>query len=131
MSALAVVEAVLAHLERREGAEVIELLHPDISWTVPEVLPFGGTVTGPGAVARGLASIWEHVFDWGTQADEVHAFGERVVAMGRHPVATSEGVVVDVPFLSVWQVADGKVVCFEEHLDTLQFLRAVGRSATG
>lgn len=127
-----VVERAYGHLEAREAAELLELLDPDVVWVAPAVLSFGGEHRGRAAAAAALAQIVDLVFAWGTRVDDVHAFGDdRVVAIGRHPVATAEGLVVDVPFLAEWRVQDGRVVRFEEHLDTLLLLRATGRSAFG
>lgn len=131
-TAVEVVERAYRHLDGREGAELLELLHPDITWVVPDILPFGGVHHGRDAAAAALAEIVELVFDWGTSVDDVMPFGpDRVVAIGRHPVATTEGLTVDVPFLAEWRVEEGRVTRFEEHLDTLLLLRATGRSALG
>lgn len=127
---VALVERLYAHLEAREGAEVLELLHPDITWIAPDVLPFGGAHRGREAAAAALAQITELVFDWGTNVHEVVPFGEHLaVAIGLHPTATTEGLVVDVPFIAEWRVEEGRVIRFEEQLDTLLLLRATGRSA--
>lgn len=131
MTAVEVVERAYAALERREGAALLELLDERIVWRLPDVLPFGGEQRGRDAVGAVLARVWEHVFDWGAQLHDVVEVGDDVVALGRHPVVTPDGVIAEVPFVAVWRVRDGCVVAFEEHLDTLQLLRALGRSATG
>ncbi len=55
--------------------------------------------------------------------------GDRVVALGRY-VGTSRttGAPLDVQAAHIWTLADGKVVRFQQHIDTLGTARTMGRA---
>ena len=103
-------------------------MHPDIVWHQAQGLPHGG-------VYHGLAEVRRNIFDpldrdwWSEFAAEPDDFldaGEEVVVLGRyHGVAKETRKKLDVPFVHVWTLEDGKAVRFRQFLDTAGWVEAL------
>jgi ketosteroid isomerase-like protein len=93
----------------------------EIEWHQAQGLPHGG-------LYRSLAEVRRHVFapldaDWWdefvvTPSEFLDAGGE-VVVLGRYRgTAKGTGRKLDVPFVHVWTLRDGRAVRFRQFLDT-------------
>ena len=107
---------------------VVGDMHPDIVWHQAQGLPHGG-------VYHGLAEVRRNVFDpldrdwWSeftAEPDEFLDADGEVVVLGRYRgVAKETGKKLDVPFVHVWSLEDGKAVKFRQFLDTAGWVEAL------
>jgi ketosteroid isomerase-like protein len=93
----------------------------DIEWHQAQGLPHGGLYRGLDEVRRNvfepLDADWWDAFE--ALPAEVLDAGEEVVVLGRYRgVAKRTGRRLDVPFVHVWTIRDGKAVRFRQFLDT-------------
>jgi uncharacterized protein len=99
-----------------------------IEWQQAQGLPHGGTY-------HGLAAVKENVFDpldrdwWSVFSaipDEFLEAGGEVVVLGRYRGTAKEtGKQLDVPFVHVWSLRDGKAWRFRQFLDTAGWVDAL------
>lgn len=99
----------------------------NIEWTEAAGFPYGGTYVGAQAIAENvfvkLATEWE---GYAAVPEKFVAEDDTVVAIGRYSGKyRSTGKTMSVPFVHVWTVADGKVVRFVQHTDTLKVAEAL------
>ena len=107
---------------------VVGDMHPDIVWHQAQGLPHGG-------VYHGLEEVRRNVFDpldrdwWSeftAEPDEFLDADGEVVVLGRYRgVAKETGKKLDVPFVHVWTLEDGKAVRFRQFLDTAGWVEAL------
>jgi uncharacterized protein len=100
---------------------VVGDMHDDIEWQQAQGLPHGGTY-------RGLDEVRRNVFDpldrdWWSEFSAVPTefldAGDEVVVLGRYRgVAQGTGKQLDVPFVHIWSLRDGKAWRFRQFLDT-------------
>ncbi len=130
MSSVAIVRRSYEAFARRDMDGVVGDMHPDIVWEQAQGLPHGGTY-------RGLAAVRAAIFDpldrdwWESFSALPEEFldggDERVVVLGRyHGVAKGTGRRLDVPFVHVWTLAEGKAIRFRQFLDTAGWVNALG-----
>ena len=99
-----------------------------IEWQQAQGLPHGGTY-------RGLAEVRANVFDpldrdwWSAFSavpDEFLEAGAEVVVLGRYRgTAKQTGKLLDVPFVHIWSLRDGKAWRFRQFLDTAGWVEAL------
>jgi ketosteroid isomerase-like protein len=100
----------------------------EIEWHQAQGLPHGGYY-------RGIAEVRRNIFDpldeqwweeFSATPDEFLDAGAEVVVLGRYRgVAKGTGKRLDVPFVHVWTVRDGKAVRFRQFLDTAGWVEAL------
>ena len=103
-------------------------MHDEIEWHQAQGLPHGGFY-------RGIAEVRRNIFDpldeqwwdeFSATPDEFLDAGAEVVVLGRYRgVAKGTGKRLDVPFVHVWTVRDGKAVRFRQFLDTARWVEAL------
>ena len=103
-------------------------MHDEIEWHQAQGLPHGGFY-------RGIAEVRRNIFDpldeqwwdeFSATPDEFLDAGAEVVVLGRYRgVAKGTGKRLDVPFVHVWTVRDGKAVRFRQFLDTAGWVEAL------
>jgi uncharacterized protein len=103
-------------------------MHADIVWHQAQGLPHGG-------VYHGLAEVRRNIFDpldrdwWSeftAEPDDVLDAGDEIVVLGRYRgIAKETGKKLDVPFVHVWTLQDGKAVRFRQFLDTAGWVDAL------
>ena len=128
MSNVAIVRRSYAAFARDDMDGVVGDMHPDIVWHQAQGLPHGG-------VYHGLAEVRRNVFDpldrdwWSEFTAEPEDFldaGDEVVVLGRYRgVAKGTGKKLDVPFVHVWTLEDGRAVRFRQFLDTAGWVEAL------
>jgi uncharacterized protein len=95
---------------------VMAAFAPDITWSVPTVLPHGGQAKGQEEVGRffeRLASMWE---DFGLDFRDFVASGDRVCVIGRAQ-GRFNGAQTSYGFVHCWTIQDGVCVDFDEYVD--------------
>ena len=128
MSNVAIVRRSYAAFARDDMDGVVGDMHPDIVWHQAQGLPHGG-------VYHGLEEVRRNVFDpldrdwWSeftAEPDEFLDADGEVVVLGRYRgVAKETGKKLDVPFVHVWSLEDGKAVKFRQFLDTAGWVEAL------
>lgn len=108
----------------------MDVFADDVEFTMPEVLPHGGTIRGRAALGAYFGDVQGRWDDFRVELDDMVDGDERVVALGRfcgRPKAT--GRYVEVPFALVWTLRGGRAVQVDEHTDTALLLAALGSTA--
>ena len=128
MSNVAIVRRSYAAFARDDMDGVVGDMHPDIVWHQAQGLPHGG-------VYHGLEEVRRNVFDpldrdwWSeftAEPDEFLDADGEVVVLGRYRgVGKDTGKKLDVPFVHVWTLEDGKAVRFRQFLDTAGWVEAL------
>jgi ketosteroid isomerase-like protein len=105
-----------------------------IEWHQAQGLPHGGFY-------RGLEEVRRNIFDplhdewwaeFSAEPDEFVDAGDTVVVLGRYRgVAKRTGRRLDVPYVHVWTLRDGKAVRFRQFLDTQGWNDALGLGPAG
>lgn len=107
------------------------LMSPEVVHEIVAGFPHGGTYVGQEAAfgPEGLFALLLADFpDWRADVEDVLDAGDLVVSLGRYRAhAAAGGAAVDVPFVHLWRVRDGKIVWFANHTDTLRIDRALRR----
>lgn len=129
-TARALVEGIYAAFAAGDMAAFTMALAPDVMWNEAENYPYADR--NP---YRGVQQIMEGVFgrtaeDWDNFAVHMTDLidgGDRVVAMGRYSGTHKKtGNPLDVQAAHVWTIENGKVVRFQQYLDTLGTAQAMG-----
>jgi ketosteroid isomerase-like protein len=109
----------------RERVFSIQAAH--VVYELPEGMPVaGGRFEGIEAVMDRFLPAFYGALDVRFDADEFITAGENVVASGRLRGATREGEIpIDVPFVQVWTVRDGRLARMRGFLDTATLTRAI------
>ena len=121
-----VVKTFYDSLKKGDVPTAFSILDPDVEWSVPESLPYGGVYHGPDAVRQYRGQIEAHLAEgFRLTPEEFLSEGERVVVLGRlRGQAKETGIAIDVPFAHVWTVRNGKVVARRYVMDTATLVRA-------
>lgn len=107
---------------------VLADLAPDIRWEQAQGLPHGGVYHGVDEVRRNIfepldAEWWA---EFSADPDELIDAGDDVVVLGRYRgVAKGTGKRLDVPFVHVWTLREGRAVRFRQFLDTAGWVEAL------
>jgi ketosteroid isomerase-like protein len=128
VSAVGLVRRSYEAFARDDMDGVLGDMDPDIEWHQAQGLPHGG-------LYRGLDEVRRNIFDpldeeWWDEftadPDEFLDAGSEVVVLGRYRGrAKGTGKQLDVPFVHVWTVRDGKAVRFRQFLDTAGWVEAL------
>jgi ketosteroid isomerase-like protein len=118
---------------RGDLAAVTADMADEIVWEQAQGLPHGGVYRGLDAVRRNVFEPLDR--DWwdafSATPEEVLDAGSDVVVLGRYRgVAKGTGRRLDVPFVHVWTLRDGKAVRFRQFLDTAGWNAALGGSTS-
>jgi ketosteroid isomerase-like protein len=100
------------------------LLDPEVEWTHPDELPYGGT-------HRGIAGMQEVVRLWGETYELMQVIpeefldaGDDVIVIGRYVVRPRNGERLETWFVNVFRVRDGKISRFRDFSDKAARLAA-------
>lgn len=124
------VEGIYAAFAAGDMASFTGALAPDVVWNEAENYPYADR--NP---YRGAKEIMEGVFgrtaeDWDgftVRMNDIVDGADRVVALGRYEGTHRQtGKQMDVQAAHVWTIAEGKVVRFQQYIDTLGTARAMG-----
>jgi uncharacterized protein len=111
---------------------VLGAMSPDIVWNEAENNPYadGNPYIGPQAVLDGVfmrfATDWD---DFSVSVNELLDAGDTIVALCRYGgVYTATGRSMNPHVVHVWRLSEGKITHFQQYLDTLQVVRAMGQA---
>jgi ketosteroid isomerase-like protein len=101
---------------------VLAVMDDKIEWTEAEGFPLHGTYVGPQAIVDGVFMRLGEIGDGFTVTPtRFVAEDDVVVAIGSYSwQQRSTGKPVQVQIAHVWTLRDGKVVSFDQHVDTLK-----------
>ncbi len=129
---VAIIGSMYAAFGSGDIPTVLSLLSPDVVWNEAENFPYadGNPYVGPEAVLGGvfarLAAEWD---GFGVDMPTMLDAGDHVVVTGRY-VGTFKGTghAMNPQALHLWTVKDGKVVAFQQYVDTLAVAKAMGKA---
>ena len=101
---------------------VLSAMADDIRWTEADGYPITGTFVGPQAVLEGVFMRLGEIGDHYTVVPEQHvADGDTVVTLGTYTWKhKGTGEPASVKMAHVWTISDGKIVAFQQHVDTVK-----------
>ncbi|MEO7123405.1 MAG: nuclear transport factor 2 family protein [Lacisediminihabitans sp.] len=128
MSNYDIIAAHYAASDRGDLEGILAPLAPDVSWTEAAGFPCAGTYIGPEAVRKGvferLAAEWD---GYTASIEKILDAGDTIVGVGTYSGTNkATGRSFEARLAHFWQLADGKVVAFEQVTDTLLVARASG-----
>jgi ketosteroid isomerase-like protein len=121
VDALALVRRSYAAFARGDLDAVTADMADEIEWLQAQGLPHGGRYEGLAEVRRNVfdpldADWWD---EFSATPEEFLDAGAEIVVLGRYRgVAKGTGKRLDVPFVHVWTLREGKAVRFRQFLDT-------------
>ena len=122
-----VVRALYDAFGRGDIPAVIAGLDENVVWMEAESIPpaQGNPYRGPRAVLEGVFAMIPTVWNGFTvNVERVIDGGDTVVALGRYRATSKQtGRPLDAQFVHVWDIRNGKIVRFEQYVDTDQFNR--------
>ena len=115
------VRVTYAAFSRGDLDGALVLFDDEITWHQAQGLAHGGVYHGLATVRREvfdpIAGSWWSAFD--ALPDTYLDAGETIVVLGRYVGRAREsGKPLDVPFVHVWEFADGRAVVFRQYTDT-------------
>jgi ketosteroid isomerase-like protein len=129
---VAIVRSIYAAFATGDIPTVLGLLSPDVVWNEAENFPYsdGNPYVGPEAILNGVFARFGGEWDgFGANMPDYIDGGDKVVVTGRY-VGTylATGKAMNPQALHLWTLKDGKVVAFQQYVDTLAVARAVGKT---
>jgi ketosteroid isomerase-like protein len=100
---------------------ILDLVADDVNWTLPQMegVPFAGTRTGRDSVGEFFQSVVSTQESLRFEPRELIAEGDKVVALGSYQWRVkSNSREFGGDFAHVFTIRDGKVVAFNEYMDT-------------
>ncbi len=118
----ALIENLYASFVTGDVPAVLGAMADDIQWTEAEGYPLAGTYVGPQAVLEGvfmrLGEIGDH---YSVVPGQFVADGDTVVLLGNYTWKhKTTGEPASVKMAHVWTVRDGKILAFQQHVDTVR-----------
>ena len=113
---------------RADIPAVMEAMHSEIRWTEPGGgrAP-AGTFNGPDSVANDVfAPVPENFEQFSADAEEWIDAANYLAVVGHFRGSAKSGAAVDVPFVHLWTMRDGKAASFENVVDRDLWTQAWG-----
>jgi len=105
-----------------------EVLAPDITWDITPGFQGGGVYHGLDSVLNDFfGSLSGHFDAFFPIGEEFYTDGDHVIASGHYEVTTKTGTSVQVRFIHLWTVRDGKLARLRQAADSLVLDRALNR----
>ncbi len=127
-----IVRNIYAAFETGDMAAFAGALAPDVVWSEAENYPYTdcNPYVGAQAIMEGVFARTAEDFDgFAVAMTDLIDGGDRVVALGRYSgISRATGTKLDAQAAHVWTLTDGKVVQFQQHIDTLGTARTMGKA---
>jgi uncharacterized protein len=112
---------------------VLAAMDPEIEWNEAEHITFwpGHPFIGPEAVVKGVFARIPQTFrdTFRIEIARLLGCGSVVVMEGRYKgIVQATGTAIDLQVTHVWDLADGKIVKFQQYADTWQLAQATGET---
>jgi hypothetical protein len=112
------VQNIYTAFARRNIAEVLALISPDIEIVQSPELPWGGAFKGHAGLQEFLGALTTHLENKALPIERYLDAGDHVVAIGRtQGLVRANGKAFDVPLAHVWEMREGKAVRFRPFID--------------
>ena len=125
-----IVRSVYEAFGRGDVQTVLGLMSEKVEWNEAEHFTYwpGSAFIGPQAVLNGVFARIGQDFDGFTvDVGRVVGCGDTVLSEGRYRgTVKATGKRLDVQVAHVWDVRDGKIVRFQQYVDTWQVAQATG-----
>lgn len=112
---------------------VLSLMAQDVVWNEAENFPYadGNPYIGPDAILNGvLARVGSEWDNFAVAPDEIVDGGDTVIMLGRYKGAyKATGVAINAQAVHVFKLREGKIVSFQQYVDTAQIRDAVAKRA--
>jgi uncharacterized protein len=117
-----IVEGVYASFAQGDVPAALGAMADDIQWTQADGFPLAGTYVGPQAVLEGVfMRLGEIGDDYAVVPEQFVADGETVVMLGHYAWKhKSSGAPAVVKMVHVLTLDGGKIVTFQQHVDTVR-----------
>jgi len=117
-----IIENVYANFARGDVPAILGAMADDIEWVEADGFPLPGTFVGPQNVLEGVFMRLGEIGDEYTVVpDRFVADGDTVVALGNYTWKhKSSAAPASVKMAHVWTMGDGKVIAFQQHVDTVK-----------
>jgi ketosteroid isomerase-like protein len=103
-----------------------QIMAPDIVWDITPGFPNGGVYHGfDSVVSDFFGPLFERFDAFYPVAEEFHADGDHVIALGYYQGLTKTGKDVQVRFIHIWTVREGKLARLQQAADSLVVDRAL------
>jgi ketosteroid isomerase-like protein len=127
------IQGIYEALAKGDGPALLAAFDPRIEWNEAEHYTFwnGGPFIGADAIVQGVMARVPATFGdtFRIEVTRILDCGSVVVMEGRyHGVAQATGTTVDAQVTHVWDIADSKIVKFQQYTDTWQFAQATGET---
>ncbi len=121
-----IVQGIYVGMAAGDRAPFLAALAPDVKWYLAEGSPFevDNPYVGPAAIVKMLGEV-NAFLEFKHEAPELFDAGEVIVARGLYDALYKpKNRKFTTPFVHIWWLKDGKVVKFEQHIDTVLAERA-------
>lgn len=117
-----IVESIYASFATGDVPAVLGVMAEDIQWTEADGFPLAGTYVGPQAVLEGVfMRLGEIGDDYAVMPEQFVADDDTVVVLGYYQWKNkTSGDPVAVKMAHVLTLDRGKVVAFQQHVDTVR-----------
>lgn len=128
MSNVDFVKSVYAALNVGDIPKVLGSMHPQVQWTVSAGYKYGGVYRGPDAILQNVFSKMPQDFESFSVDIERLLESGNVVVMQGHYVAQGKatGKRVRVAAVHVLEISDGKIVRFDQYVDSATINPIIG-----
>ena len=127
---VAVIKGLYAAFSAGDVPAVLGSMSPNIVWNEAENFRYADNnpYSGPEAIATGVFARCVGEWDgFAVAMDDLIDGGDRVIALGRYSGSFKEtGSQMNPQAVHVWTLKDGKIVAFQQYIDTLDVARATG-----
>ena len=116
-----IVDAAYASFAEGDVTAVLAMMDPNIEWSEAEGWPlYDGTFVGPQAIVDGVFMRLGEIGDnFALHVTQLVADGDTVVALGTYTWdRTDSGEPAEVKMAHVWTLDGGKLIRFQQHVDT-------------
>ncbi len=116
------VESIYASFATGDVPAVLGVMADDVQWTEADGFPLAGTYVGPQAVLEGVfMRLGEIGDDYAVMPEQFVADGDTVVVLGNYQWKNkTSGDPAIVKMVHVLTLNDGKLVAFQQHVDTVR-----------
>lgn len=131
MNNVDLIKYLYAAFGRGEIPAVLGLMSPDIRWHQAEGNPYrpsGEPWVGPDAVLNNLFMKLGAEWDgFSVRPSSFHDAGDTVIVEGRYAGKyKATGKSIDAQFCHIWDVKEGKLIRFQQYIDTARVQDAMG-----
>lgn len=120
-SDLETVQRIYSAFAEGDVETVVAAFDDDVTWVEAAGGPYGGSYNGPGEIVENVfGPINEEWDEFRVEPDRFVHDGDTVVATGTYSgTHATTGDSFETPFAHVWDLEDGQVVHFHQHIDTV------------